>query len=420
MRYFNKLLYTVLFPSIAFHGYGNSPVIPLESPDWEMVWSDEFSAPEIDTTKWRHIDKGDGFGNQELQYYTPRKKNSFIKDGKLVIKAFKENYKGRAYTSAKLESRGEATFTYGKFSFRAKMPIGKGMWPALWMMPSDMNKLDGWPMCGEIDVMEYLGHEPNKIFGSLHFGDPWPNNAYTGGNYYLPSGTFHDDFHIFELIWIPGKIQWFVDGKLYSSKTKWYTAAPGQKPPAPYNYDFFLIMNLAVGGNLPGSPDATTKFPQTFEVDWVRVYKYNGEFPEIETPFNKAVSKIAPGFKLDNNGDYRLKGKPVDYLNQRITLKVLALDEKKPVSLSKSLKANKDTKLKFSISSQVGQKWQLVIKVNDKVIKKLKVMSKTETDWLDEVIDLSKYKGREITVKIENQKIGNRAKVGYISEIKLD
>jgi beta-glucanase (GH16 family) len=273
-----KTLY-LIFTLLCIPGFADE--IALNSQKWELTWSDEFNGSEIDKTKWTHVTKdtiGGGYGNNELQFYTDRSKNSFLKNGKLIIEAKKEKFQKFNYTSAKLESVGKAEFTYGKFSFRAKLPKGKGIWPAIWMMPTDMKKYGTWPACGEIDIVELVGHEANKVHGTLHYGNP---HKHTGKHYELPKGDFSDNFHTFELIWQPGKIRWFVDGKLYQTQTDWFTTGSSTHP-APFDRDFFLILNLAVGGRWPGNPNAQTQFPALLEIDYARVYKYKGKFPQLK------------------------------------------------------------------------------------------------------------------------------------------
>ncbi len=241
---------------------------------WKLVWNDEFKGNEIDPSKWEYDLGGHGFGNNESQYYTNRPENAYIDNGKLIIKAMKEEYGGKPYTSAKLRTRGKADWTYGRFEVRAKLPEGKGIWPAIWMMPTDLEVYGGWPSCGEIDIMELVGHEPNKVYGTIHMGNP---HFYTGGNYTLREGKFSDDFHIFTLEWTPSEMRWYVDDILYSTKNDWFTRknkdAEKEPFPAPFNRPFYLQLNLAVGGDWPGYPDETTVFPQTFEIDYVRVYQ---------------------------------------------------------------------------------------------------------------------------------------------------
>lgn len=244
---------------------------------WELVWSDEFNGTTIDATKWTHqigVGSPAGWGNNELEYYTSRPENSFIQDGKLVIRAIKEVYREgnitRSYTSARMRTINKGDWKYGRIEVLAKMPKGKGIWPAIWMMPTD-SVYGGWAASGEIDIVEYLGHQTNKVYGTLHYGGAWPNNKSSGGDYTLPEGTFNDSFHLFTLEWEEGVFRWYVDGELYQTQTEWYTA--GQEFPAPFDQRFHLIVNVAVGGNWPGVPDATTQFPQQMEIDYIRVYQ---------------------------------------------------------------------------------------------------------------------------------------------------
>ncbi len=236
---------------------------------WELVWSDEFEGEEIDTTSWEHEVNGDGGGNNELQYYTDSKANSYIKDGFLVIKAMKKNYRGKFYTSARLRTKGKKDWTYGRFDIRAKLPIQQGIWPAIWMLPTDY-VYGGWPKSGEIDIMEIVGHKPSTLHGTIHYGPEWPNNKHTGGTYELPEGeTFADEFHVFSVEWEENEIRWYIDDQLYSTKTP----ADTDPHPWPFDQDFHLILNLAIGGNWPGNPDENTTFPKYMWVDYARVYK---------------------------------------------------------------------------------------------------------------------------------------------------
>lgn len=258
----------------------NQTKVPQEKNGWKLVWNDEFDGKEIDTMKWQHQTGGWGFGNNEDQFYTNDSANSYIDNGKLVIKALKQEHEGKPYTSAKLITKGKADWTYGRFEFRAKLPIGKGMWPAIWMMPTDMEKYGGWPSCGEIDIMEYLGHVPNQVHGTLHMGNP---HYYRGDQMKLNKGSFAEEFHEFALAWTPTEMRWYVDDKEYYQTTSWFTrkdeGSNNEPTPAPFDRAFYLQMNLAVGGNWPGYPDETTVFPQTFEIDYVRVYQPdNGDY----------------------------------------------------------------------------------------------------------------------------------------------
>ncbi len=243
-----------------------------------LVWADEFDGTTLDLTKWTPqigdaCDMGFcGWGNNELQYY--RAENAVLSNGTLKIIAKQETISTRNYTSARLRSINKGDWTYGRFEARIKLPIGQGIWPAFWMLPTD-NVYGGWPQSGEIDIMELIGKEPDRVHGTIHYGKTWPNNASQGNSFALHSGTFNDDFHTFAIEWELGVIRWYMDDFLYSTKTfsdigslTW-----------PFNQRFHLLLNLAVGGNWPGNPNSSTLFPQTMEVDYVRVY--NGKFPHI-------------------------------------------------------------------------------------------------------------------------------------------
>jgi beta-glucanase (GH16 family) len=246
--------------------------------EYELVWSDEFEGSDIDESKWSY-DLGDGcdispdlcgWGNNELEYYTDRAENSFISDGKLVIKAEKETplYLGQhQYTSARLVTKNKGDWKYGRIDVRAKLPIGRGLWPAIWMLPTE-EIYGGWPRSGEIDIMEYVGHEPQRVFGTIHYGhDFW---RYNSQGLELESGTFADDFHIFTVLWNESCIQFQMDGKNVGEPNTRTTTLPTTFP---FDQKFHILLNVAVGGNLPGNPDANTVFPQTMEVDYVRVYQ---------------------------------------------------------------------------------------------------------------------------------------------------
>lgn len=275
-------LLTLIFTVGLFLGCDNQeddpePVdtsVPQTIGDWQLVWNDEFEGTTVDDTKWT-FQSGDGcdinlcgWGNNELQWYTPH--NTTVADGYLTITAQEQELAGRAYTSSRLRSINKGDWRYGRFEIRAKLPTGQGLWPAIWMMPTD-NVYGGWAASGEIDIMEALGHEPRIVHGTLHYGASWPNNRSSGGAYTLPSGTFADDFHTFALEWEAGEIRWYVDGKLYLTQNEWSTtAAPF---PAPFDQRFHFILNVAVGGNWPGNPDDSTVFPQQMVIDYVRVYQ---------------------------------------------------------------------------------------------------------------------------------------------------
>lgn len=241
---------------------------------WQLVWQDEFNGTAIDTSKWEHEVNAWGGGNNELQYYTDRRENSYLEDGVLVIRAAKETYTGpegtRHYTSARMRTLNKGEWTYGRFEIRARLPRGQGIWPAIWMLPSD-GVYGGWAASGEIDIVELLGQEPATVHGTLHYGDEWPRNVHSGSSHTLTEGDFSSDFHVFRLEWEPNAFRWYVDDVHYQTQTEWRTVNGDY--PAPFDQRFHLILNVAVGGNWPGDPDSTTIFPQTMEVDYVRVYQ---------------------------------------------------------------------------------------------------------------------------------------------------
>ncbi len=249
---------------------------------WQLVWSDEFTQADgssPDSTKWGYDIGGGGWGNNELEYYTSRTNNARIEGGQLVIEAREESYGGRSYTSARLLTKGKWSWTYARIEARIKIPRGQGLWPAFWMLGANIDTV-GWPTCGEIDIMENIGREPSIVHGTIH-GPGYSGGNGIGGPYSLPGGAaFADDFHTFAVEWTTNQIKWFVDGHQYfmvtpaslPAGTTWVFTAPQ-----------FLLLNVAVGGNWPGSPDDTTVFPQRMTVDYVRVYEYAASAPDAPT-----------------------------------------------------------------------------------------------------------------------------------------
>ncbi len=242
--------------------------------EWKLVWNDEFDGPSLDYKKWEIEVNAFGGGNNELQIYTDRKENVRVEDGHLVLEARRDNHgiagTVREYSSGRIRSKHRGDWKYGKFETRAKLPAGQGVWSAIWMLPTD-EKYGTWASSGEIDIMEFKGQEPDVVWGTLHYGSQWPGNKHTGDTYKLDKGNFTDDFHIFTLEWEEGKIRWYVDGKLTQTQTKW--ESNGGKFPAPFDQEFHILLNLAIGGGFLGNPDGTTKFPREMLVDYVRVYQ---------------------------------------------------------------------------------------------------------------------------------------------------
>lgn len=278
-----------------------------DRPGWKLTWSDEFEGTEIDRRKW-DFDLGNGFydydanqwiagwGNNELQYYTRDPENSTVREGALRIRAIKESLNGFGYTSARIKSRkrdGSPLFhqKYGRFEFRAKLPTGQGVWPALWLLPQD-DRYGVWASSGEIDILEARGQEPNKVLGTLHYGSRWPLNTETSRDYVLPDGGTIADFHVYALEWEPGEMRWYVDDREFARQSFWWSSSKtegtrGIPPaneselnpwPAPFDQSFYIVMNVAVGGKFLGNPDAKTKFPVEMAVDYVRVYEKVGGY----------------------------------------------------------------------------------------------------------------------------------------------
>jgi beta-glucanase (GH16 family) len=249
---------------------------PAQTSKWKLVWQDEFNGAEgsaIDSTKWTAEVGGHGWGNNELQFYTKRIDNAFLSKGLLTIKALKEQFgegdKAREYTSARLITKNKFSVTYGRVEAKIKLPYGQGIWPAFWMLGDDIDKV-GWPRSGEIDIMEHIGREPSTAYGTLH-GPGYSGAKGPSASYKLPAGAkFADDFHTFAIEWEPDVIRFYCDDVLYSTRT------PRDLPEGTkwvFDHPFFILLNVAVGGNWPGNPDSTTTFPQTMQVDYVKVYQ---------------------------------------------------------------------------------------------------------------------------------------------------
>ncbi len=237
----------------------------------ELVMSDEFDTDGApNSTIWNYnIGTGDnGWGNGELQYYTDRTENVTVQNGVLVITAKEEQFNGSNYTSARLLTKGKFQQTYGRFEARIKLPYGKGIWPAFWLLGDDSNGSEVWPQIGEIDIMEYVGNHPTKVFGTVH-GPGYSGAQGVTKSYELDGDRFDTGFHIFGIEWGPDYINYYVDDVLYNQITPEDVTGEWVFNRGP----FYIILNVAVGGALPGSPNAETVFPQNMLVDYVRVYK---------------------------------------------------------------------------------------------------------------------------------------------------
>lgn len=240
----------------------------------ELKWGDEFDGGALDPAKWGYdLGNNNGWGNRELEYYTNGPDNAYVSGGNLVIQAKKEAQGGYNYTSARLLTKGKQDFKFGRIDVRAKLPKGQGLWPAIWMLGSDIDQ-NNWPKCGEIDIMELRGQDPTKILSTMHFPDNAGAHLYKGiDKVALPNNaSFADDFHVFSVVRSQNQMRFFIDGQQY------YSFSSSDAPIYPFNNPFFLVMNVAVGGDFLGNPDAatiaTTPFPQQMMVDYVRYYQY--------------------------------------------------------------------------------------------------------------------------------------------------
>lgn len=232
---------------------------------WTLVWADEFDGSNINVQNWTFDTGGGGWGNNELEYYTDRPENARIENGNLVIEARKERYRNGAYTSARLKTQGLKTWTYGRIEARIKIPYGQGIWPAFWLLGNDINTV-GWPGCGEVDIMENIGREPYTVHGTIH--GPGYSGANGVGSLLTATTPWSDDYHLYAVEWNTNHIEWSVDDVPY------FSVSPADLPGAwVFDHPFYIILNVAVGGSWPGSPDATTQFPQQMLVDYVRVYQ---------------------------------------------------------------------------------------------------------------------------------------------------
>lgn len=234
---------------------------------YNLAWSDEFNNSKLDMNVWNTETGGTGWGNHELENYTGRLQNVFLSNGNLIIEARKENYGDNNYTSARLTTQGKKELQFGRVDVRAKLPVQKGMWPAIWALGSNINTVS-WPACGEIDIMELIGKYPDSVYGTMHWKSAEGQAVHKGGSTGIASGDYSQKFHVFSIIWERDSIQWLVDDVPYFKGTK--SDVTGNYP---FNSPFFFLLNVAVGGDWPGSPEATTQFPQRMFVDYIRVFQ---------------------------------------------------------------------------------------------------------------------------------------------------
>lgn len=244
-----------------------SQATPIVAPEgWNLIWHDEFDGSKIDTANWTYDLGAGGWGNGEAQYYTSRPDNARIENGMLVIEARQEKYEDAYYTSARLKTQGLQEFQYGRIEARLKVPAGKGLWPAFWMLGASFNG-GNWPDCGEIDIMEYIGKEPDLIFGTLH--GPGYSGALGISQWNRQTYNIADEFHTYAIEWEADEIRWYYDEALYHTVTR---ADVGEREWV-FDQPFFIILNLAIGGVLPGPVGLDTAFPAQYLVDYVRVYQ---------------------------------------------------------------------------------------------------------------------------------------------------
>jgi len=241
---------------------------------YQLIWSDEFDGTELSTAKWGYqIGTGEseglphGWGNNELQYY--RSENVRVEDGIMHFDIKNESYGGSDYTSARVRTKGKLDFTYGKIEARIQFPYGQGFWSAFWMLPTN-SEYGVWAASGEIDICEVV-NEADEIHGTLHYGGTWPANQQNGKTRNIANGSYADTFHVYGIEWEEKEMRWYCDGEQYGKLTNWYSS--GGAFPKPFDKDFHILLNVAVGGNWPGNPNSSTVFPQVMKVDWVRVYQ---------------------------------------------------------------------------------------------------------------------------------------------------
>jgi len=299
-------------------------------PGWDLFWNDEFDGNSLKTNLWNydvgHYIGGNcnqpGWGNDEAQAYTDNSKNVFLADGKLNLAVHKETKweacsgggKNVEYTSGKIVTSGKFSWKYGRIDFCAKLPLGQGFWPALWMMPQN-SVYGGWARSGEIDVMEAKGRFPSASSGAIHFGDAWPNNTYIHGDYAFPGGRTINDFNVYSLVWEQAQMRWYVNGNLFRTvnNSQWHSAGAPNNQYAPFDEDFFIIMNLAVGGNFDdGRLPPTSAMPGIMQVDYVRVYKPDGSNSAFMA--DKVIAgKMASAFAGIRGGQINLNLKSGNY-----------------------------------------------------------------------------------------------------------
>ena len=273
---------------------------------YNLKWEDQFEGESLNRDDWNVELHDPGWVNNELQSYVDSPENIYLQDGSLVLKPVENmNEDGSvSYTSRRINTQHKHDFKYGLFEARVKVPEGQGFLPAFWMVPTDENLYGQWPRCGEIDIMEVLGNNTDTSYGTIHYGNP---HSESQGSYTLDEGSFSEEYHVFDVEWEPGKISWYVDGKLIHTEDNWYSATEGQGEityPAPFDQPFYIILNLAVGGNWPGNPDDTTDIKNSaYYIDYVKVYQKDSYDENVTKPIEEVILRDP-----DENGNYIING----------------------------------------------------------------------------------------------------------------
>lgn len=284
----------------------NQPSQTLSYEGYTLRWEDNFDGTELNRQDWNVELHEPGWVNNELQSYVDSPENIYLQDGSLVLKPVEiQNPDGTvSYTSGRVNTQNKHDFKYGIFEARAKVPEGQGFLPAFWMMPTNENLYGQWPRCGEIDIMEVLGNDTTRSYGTLHYGNP---HSQSQAGCTLTEGNFSDEYHTFAVEWLPDRISWYVDGQLIHTENDWYSATEGQGEityPAPFDQPFYIILNLAVGGNWPGNPDETTDIAgSAFYIDYVRVYQKDSYNENVQKPEQTVVLR-----QPDESGNYIVNG----------------------------------------------------------------------------------------------------------------
>lgn len=277
---------------------------PLSEQGFNLIWEDEFNGSAVDGANWEFMfGTGaqfglNGWGNDELQYYTDRPENALVQNGELNIIGRRENFGGQQYTSARLRTKDRFAFRYGRVEARIKLAIGEGLWPAFWMLPED-NVYGGWPLSGEIDIME-ASQDATYVSGAIHFGNEWPGRVFSSNG---TNGNYGNSYHVYAVEWEPDRIRWYLDGELFMAEfqNNWFSGAASSDPNAPFDQDFHLLLNMAIGGNFVPNPDQNSPFPRTMSVDYVRVYE------QQQAPWGGAPADLTSRIEAEDY-DYGFQG----------------------------------------------------------------------------------------------------------------